>query len=775
MSRALLALSDLIYHRPTGEGVTSIETEWTDDFERELKRRFGVGRRKLAKQNEYNDQILAACTAWSHADPYIVKSMLAQESSFEPRAHNRLGFAGIAQLGMAEAKGVGLSTGRSLEQTEDHRRRRTPYPDSAFDFEGDERFDPAKAILGAVKLLERKAHSLDKRVFERFGTPTGDDFQRFVLAAYFAGQVTVQRAVERAYPNGSDGPPRFDDLSGQLRVYAEAIVTRARQHVPVNDEAATALSALIGPFAELVSTAHSFLTSLDEDDALSSTTLGSVERLARIALPDSEDVVGREDPDAETVTAIQRALLYEDYDLGTYGPARDGIDGDFGEATEKAIRRFQRERLAKIIADHPARFDGAGAEDAIEGALDRITLLALDLDVDVEEDEPDEDAVPPLPAPRTTPVASPVGVGHEVTFDAASGKLSMQFGLRMYQAMLPWTWVVHADGTTDGVGFSTTVPSDYGTYLPKGYRPEWPDLTGLVEPDAIEEIGGRRIPVYNFGIKWRGTNFTNCTNSQCAAMFVAAGAKAFSVRERGGAVTRYPFAGEGPTLAVSSGKNGRVRNQSALKVFEQTFVVATHFYGADGTDLWLRGAEGSPSAIAALRLGEVIHTRTKDTEAFKKLRIGDAINSPSHAFMIGDIRYGIWLEDDRRTPSYVIDQSAFIDSNPDPITTNGKKPLVVRGRAPLTHDDADWIADNESTFEARVRTFLSSTSLAIDGEDHNVRIVPVGFRMFSANGSKQTVHGAKRGSRTPVARYGITQPWTDFSKALAWARFYALV
>lgn len=41
------------------------------------------------------------------------------------------------------------------------------------------------------------------------------------------------------------------------------------------------------------------------------------------------------------VTELQRILVGLGYDLGTYGPDGNGVDGDYGAATEKAVRKFQ--------------------------------------------------------------------------------------------------------------------------------------------------------------------------------------------------------------------------------------------------------------------------------------------------------------------------------------------------------------------------------------------------------------------------------------------------
>lgn len=42
------------------------------------------------------------------------------------------------------------------------------------------------------------------------------------------------------------------------------------------------------------------------------------------------------------VSAWQRVLVGEGYDLGRYGPAKDGVDGNFGRLTEDATKAYQR-------------------------------------------------------------------------------------------------------------------------------------------------------------------------------------------------------------------------------------------------------------------------------------------------------------------------------------------------------------------------------------------------------------------------------------------------
>ena len=42
-----------------------------------------------------------------------------------------------------------------------------------------------------------------------------------------------------------------------------------------------------------------------------------------------------------TVTKIQQLLLDRGYDLGDFGPAKDGVDGKYGDATVKAVKKFR--------------------------------------------------------------------------------------------------------------------------------------------------------------------------------------------------------------------------------------------------------------------------------------------------------------------------------------------------------------------------------------------------------------------------------------------------
>ncbi len=43
----------------------------------------------------------------------------------------------------------------------------------------------------------------------------------------------------------------------------------------------------------------------------------------------------------DSVIALQRVLKVLGYELGTFGPDKDGIDGNYGVMTQNAVKRFQ--------------------------------------------------------------------------------------------------------------------------------------------------------------------------------------------------------------------------------------------------------------------------------------------------------------------------------------------------------------------------------------------------------------------------------------------------
>ncbi|HWS86721.1 MAG TPA: transglycosylase SLT domain-containing protein [Pyrinomonadaceae bacterium] len=130
------------------------------------------------------DDVIARAVEWCPGlSPAILKGLLAQESNFNTSVINRYGYAGIAQFGRAEAREVGMQVGVAGSAT-------------------DERLNPYKAIPGAARLLSIKARRLGEMAFSRYGQPDGQEFWKFVLAAYNGGEATVTLAMGHAYRAG---------------------------------------------------------------------------------------------------------------------------------------------------------------------------------------------------------------------------------------------------------------------------------------------------------------------------------------------------------------------------------------------------------------------------------------------------------------------------------------------------------------------------------------------------------------------------------------------
>jgi hypothetical protein len=130
------------------------------------------------------DDIIARSVEWCPGlSPAVLKNLLAQESNFNPGVINQYGYAGIAQLGRAEAREAGLTVGIAGSRM-------------------DERLNPHKAIPAAARLLNMKAQRLGDLAFSRYGQPGGVEFWKFVLAAYNGGESTITLAMGHAHRTG---------------------------------------------------------------------------------------------------------------------------------------------------------------------------------------------------------------------------------------------------------------------------------------------------------------------------------------------------------------------------------------------------------------------------------------------------------------------------------------------------------------------------------------------------------------------------------------------
>lgn len=198
-----------------------LNTKWVNGFDRRIDR-----------QNRFNRDIKRALKHWEELDPLIFKSLIIQESELRTARKNRYGYAGIMQIGPREAKELGLIKKNA-----------------------DQRYTPYYAIPAAVKLLKCKTAFLNITGFKKYGIPHGDEYWKFIVAAYNAGEGTIYKAMRIAYGNEIPKEVVFDDLlktkTGnpwesplvkamprrwrkvakfkEIKTYVENIINRARQ------------------------------------------------------------------------------------------------------------------------------------------------------------------------------------------------------------------------------------------------------------------------------------------------------------------------------------------------------------------------------------------------------------------------------------------------------------------------------------------------------------------------------------------------------------------
>jgi hypothetical protein len=178
-----------------------IETYWPRDS------------RNLEGQNNFNDLILEASKKYS-MDPLLLKSLIAQESAFNPKAHNNVGYAGLTQIGGAAISEAGLSKGATKKVDGIYN----------YDMVNDERFIPRKSIFAGALIFTRKRKTIDSLVFSKYLTPLDPkEKEKFYVAAYNAGEGTIQKAFKGS---GTDNPTWDDLIEGEEKSYLwEAIPT----------------------------------------------------------------------------------------------------------------------------------------------------------------------------------------------------------------------------------------------------------------------------------------------------------------------------------------------------------------------------------------------------------------------------------------------------------------------------------------------------------------------------------------------------------------------
>lgn len=84
------------------------------------------------------------------------------------------------------------------------------------------------------------------------------------------------------------------------------------------------------------------------------------------------------------VTELQKDLVSLGYNLGTYGPEKNGVDGSFGQKTEDAVKEFQRTHT-----------DANGKKLIVDGVVGSNTWWALDNAV-APQPEPDPEPEPEI-------------------------------------------------------------------------------------------------------------------------------------------------------------------------------------------------------------------------------------------------------------------------------------------------------------------------------------------------------------------------------------------
>ena len=199
------------------ESPMDIRTDWTKGFKRNIK-----------GQNKYNKYILKYSKQYK-IDPYLLKSLIAEESGFDPKARNKGGHAGLTQLSTPNAKWApmisigktrykkipmlkkaweGLKGLFSKKSKTKPKKRKGYY---IFDMKGDERFNPKKSIEAGAWLYKKQREQAEN-LFKQYGSPENElEKTKFYLAIYNLGITAVKKAVKEKY-SGNKNILKWDDL-----------------------------------------------------------------------------------------------------------------------------------------------------------------------------------------------------------------------------------------------------------------------------------------------------------------------------------------------------------------------------------------------------------------------------------------------------------------------------------------------------------------------------------------------------------------------------------
>jgi hypothetical protein len=551
---------------------------------------------------------------------------------------------------------------------------------------------------------------------------------------------------------------------------------------------------------------------------------------------------GKENKDA--IRAMQEALI-----LCHYLDLKPALRGIFGPASEKALKAFQKGEInqnPKMLSmlKNLGRPDG----DAVTGKLDRFTLIALDsvakahqhAGVGSTASAPAATAAEEPKRPTDAPASSPPAAGALALdpwpgFDAVKKTPSIRFGLRMYKALLAWELIdekgelrVDSEGKPTGCFYSVngtrkTFPA-YGTRvehffhkLTKRWKTkkdkdtnvvtetdnavyaEWPRIDLFMAGDGEVSLGetythmGKtykhlaKYQVYNSGATWIADGFTNCCNSQYAALYVACGGK-----------IQVKTADRGlRTFSLRSDNTGdRIGGQDAALVIQQTIMGVAGYKGDDLKSTLLSGKGFGLSAMTVLNAGAPVHEDGKFTKvqpALKKVLIGDWGNWTAHHFLVADVMYRIKVDSTvdpkkKKTSQFYVTQSrlatkSYKDLKPEEIT-NYSKAMVV-----LKREDLDKLERDEAGFKGRVEELIKdceASGATFQGKPI-VEFEVVNICIFTANQKNYTIHGevydvnettrecklneAANNDKTNWVKRGITRWWPGYAET-SFGRWY---
>ncbi len=333
---------------------SNIHTDWTEGYNRDI-----------TDQNKYNEYIEEYAEENS-INKFIYKSLIAQESSFKEDAHNNMGFAGLTQIGGAAIAEASLNIGTTKKTNGKY----------AFDMDNDERFDPEKSIEGGAIVFKNKINYIDKKVFANYTTqPSADEKMKFYLAAYNGGQGTVKKA----YVNTKKTDATWNDIIAGKEKSALWFAINENWGRKAKYKEITEYVHNI-----MLRASQSGTSVVEAPENVEEPQDAPVENVTSLKNGDFDDLAvekynsRKEDADGHIPGFPVRDLQQ---DLTNIGITDIGtVDGDYGDATVKAVKLFQEAALKKtrILGESDTEatitFTGEATGEATEQTLTEIDL-----------------------------------------------------------------------------------------------------------------------------------------------------------------------------------------------------------------------------------------------------------------------------------------------------------------------------------------------------------------------------------------------------------------